>query len=230
MHPADAIATGAVDALDRAYGDLRTIVSALDEQTSWLPTRCAGWAARDLVAHHLADAQRALVAFGTPADGPADGPADKDAATYWLDSPGAPDADSRGIRALRTMASAWTLDHLIGTYAETTAAAVTLARRTPPGGLVATQGHVLRVADLVATLVVEAAVHHLDLVVELDRPGPAAEPLALTRRTLDTLLGRPTPAEWDDAEWVLTATGRRAADAGQRAELGDDLARLPLLR
>jgi hypothetical protein len=216
----------ALQALDRAYGDLRAIVTSLDEPASWLPTRCAGWAVRDLVAHHLGDAQRALVALGTPADGPAD----RDAATYWLDSPGAPDAESRGIRALRTMASAWKLDHLTATYAETTAAAVTLARRTPSEYLVATQGHVLRLDDLVATLVVEATVHHLDLVVDLHRPAPAAEPLALTRRTLDTLLGRPTPPGWDDAEWVLTATGRRGADVEQRAELGADLARLPLLR
>lgn len=215
-----------VEVLRQAYTDLRTVVTSLDESTSWIPTRCAGWAVRDLVTHHLGDAHRALVALATPADAPAD----RDATTYWLDSPGAPDADSRGIRALRTMASAWKLDYLIATYAETTAAAVTLAGRTPADALISTQGHVLRAEDLVRTLVVEATIHHLDLVVGLDRPGPATGPLALTRQTLDALLGRPTPGDWEDAEWVLTASGRRRPDPARVAELGADAARLPLLR
>ena len=46
-------------------------------------------------------------------------------------------------------------------------------------------------ADLLSTLTVEAAVHHLDLVLRLDRPGPAAGPLAEVRRVLEGLLGRP---------------------------------------
>jgi hypothetical protein len=51
-------------------------------------------------------------------------PADKDAATYWPDSPGAPDPDSPGIRATRTMASQWRLDYLTATYSEMAAAVV----------------------------------------------------------------------------------------------------------
>ena len=39
------------------------------------------------------------------------------------------------------------------------------AHRADPAALVATQGHVLTVRDLAQTLVVEAALHHLDLVV-----------------------------------------------------------------
>ena len=35
-----------------------------------------------------------------------------------------------------------------------------------------TQGHVLRVGDLLATLAVKAAIHHLDMIVELDRSVP----------------------------------------------------------
>ena len=49
------------------------------------------------------------------------------------------------------------------------------AGRADPDGLVGTQGRVLTVADFLSTLTVEAAVHHLDLVVRLDRPGPAAD-------------------------------------------------------
>jgi hypothetical protein len=215
-----------LDALDAVYADLRDLALSLDERRSWLPTGCAGWAVRDLIQHLLADAQRALVALATPAAGPAD----KDAATYWIDAPGAPDAESRGIRGTRTMASQWRLEYLTGTYAETTRAVVTLARRTSPGDLVATQGHVLRVDDLLTTLVVEAVIHHLDLSVELDHAGPRPEPLAIVRATLDRLLGRPTPPAWPDVDWIRCATGRTTLPDGFRAALGPAADRLPLLR
>jgi len=54
------------------------------------------------------------------------------------------------------MASQWRLEYLTATFAETTTAVVTLAGRAIPEDLVVTQGHVLSVGDLLATLVVEA--------------------------------------------------------------------------
>jgi hypothetical protein len=214
-----------IDALAVAYGDLGTIADSLDEPASWLQTGCAGWAVRDLIFHLLGDAQRALVALGTPASVPAD----RDAVSYWTDSPGREDPDSRNLRGTRTMASAWRLDFLTATYVESTRAVLTIAARLPPDDLIATQGHVLSVRDLVATLVVEAAVHHLDLVINLDRPGPAPLPLSLVRSTLDGLLGHPAPGAWDDVSWALLGTGRRAATETERRELGTDAVRLPLL-
>jgi uncharacterized protein (TIGR03083 family) len=213
------------DALRRAYGDLAHVADGLDETASWQPTRCAGWAVRDLVFHLLGDAQRALVALASPAAGPAN----RDAVTYWLDAPGRDDPESRGLRATRTMASAWRLDHLIATYRETTQAVVELGGRVPPGALVATQGHTLRARDLLATLTVEAAIHHLDLVAHLGRPGPAPGPLLLVRRTLDGLLGCPVPFPWDDETWALVGTGRRPLTETERLALGSHADRLPLL-
>jgi hypothetical protein len=58
---------------------------------------------------------------------------------------------------------------------------------------IATQGHVLRAQDLLVTLIVEAGVHHLDLIGSLGRPGPSATTLAYVRRTLDGLLGHACP-------------------------------------
>jgi hypothetical protein len=107
---------------------------------------------------------------------------------------------------------------------------LTLAGRAAPDDLVATQGHVLRVDDLLATLVVEATTHHLDMVIDLDHPGPRAEPLALTRGTLDGLVGRSTPGAWRDQQWLLAAPGRGALTDAQIAFLGSDIDRLPLLR
>ena len=179
--------------------------------------------------HLLSDAQRALVALATPAAAPAD----RDRVSYWTDAPGSPDQpddpDSRGLRATRTMASAWRLPGLVEAYIETARAVVVLAGRTDVDGLVATQGHVLRVGDLLHTLVVEAGLHHLDLVVSLDRPGPSPSVLAAVRATLDARLGRPSPAQWDDATWARLATGRAELDAVASAWLDDDAARLPLI-
>src|SRR5262249_43577805 len=89
-------------------------------------------------------------------------------------------------------------------------------RRDPPGGSCARgargrrraggdPGPVLTVDDLLSTLAVEAAVHHLDLVAFSDGPSPGAQSLTLVRETLDGLLGRPAPREWDDARYALTA-------------------------
>jgi len=208
-----------LDALRIAYGDLAALAVSLDEDASWRPTACAGWAVRDLVHHLLGDAQRALVALATPSSGPVD----RDSTTYWLDSPGAPDADSRGIRAVRSMASQWRLEYLTATFAETTTAVVTLAGRAVPEDLVVTQGHVLSVGDLLATLVVEATIHHLDMTVDVDSAGPHPEPVAITRDTVDGLLGRSTPESWNKEQWVRAATGRDELLEEQRSYLGLDV-------
>ena len=214
-----------LDVLDAAYGDLSGLILDLDEAESWERTRCRGWVARDLVLHLLGDAQRALVALATPGDAAAD----RDAVTYWVDAPGAPDPEFRGVRALRSMASQSSLGYLRSTYAETTTAVRALARRTALDATVPTQGHVVRVDALLTTLVVEAAIHHLDLIVDLERPGPAPAALAVVRATLDGLLSRPAPSQWADEEWALVATGRVAPTPAHRAALGADLSRLPLL-
>jgi hypothetical protein len=211
-------------ALRIAYSDLATIATSLDEEDTWRPTRCLGWVVRDLLLHLLGDAQRALVALATPAAGPAD----RDALTYWMGGDFASD-EFHELRGLRTIAGAWELDKLVDTFVETTRAVVTLAGRTAPDALVTTQGHVLRTDDLLVTLAVEAAVHHLDLVVDLNRPGPRAEPLAMVRHTLDGLLGYPVPAEWPDERWALLGTGRVAPGGGERRALGAAATRLPLL-
>jgi len=134
----------------------------------------------------------------------------------------------RGDR--RYPASQWRLEYLTATFAETTTAVVTLAGRALPEELVATQGHVLSVGDLFATLVVEATIHHLDMTVDLDSAGPHPEPVAITRDTVDGLLGRSTPEAWNNEQWVRAATGRAELLVEQRSYLGSDVKRLPLLR
>jgi len=212
----------AVAALRVAYSDLSTIAASLSEEDSWRPTRCPGWTVRDLLLHVLDDARRGLVALATPAAGPPD----RDAVSYWHPAPPGPGPD---LRAQRIIASTWGLPALARAFGDTARAAVTLAGRTHPDALVATWDRVLRAEDLVDTLVVEAAVHHLDLVADLRRPVPRAEPLAVVRRVLDGLLGRPAPRCWPDDRWALLGTGRVPPGGGERRELGSDVSRLPLL-
>ena len=212
--------------LRTAYGELCTLADGLTETASWQSSGCVGWSVRDLLLHHLSDAQRALVALATASP---DGHCDRDAVTYWTDAPGRSDPESRDLRATRTIASAYRLDVLQTLYRETLQAVVALSSRVAPSAVAPTQGHTLRVDDLLATLVTEAAVHHLDLVAHLAAPGPSAGPLAVVRRTLDGLLGRSTPTDWDDTTWALVGTGRRSLGASERAVLGADVDRLPLL-
>lgn len=76
---------------------------------------------------------------------------------------------------------------------------------------------------------VEATVHHLDLVANLDgRPRPAPEAVAVTTATLDGLLAAPRPPHWDDLAYVRKTTGRAALTDDDRAALGDAAGRLPL--
>lgn len=216
----------AADALRAAYDAFTAVVADVGERESWQPTGCTGWAVRDLVFHCVADAQRCLVALHTPAPGPAD----RDAVTYWQgwqpDTAGA----ANGRRWVRVSAGMF-LDfgQLRELYVETAGAAVHAAAAADPGGLVATQGHVLTAADLALTLSIEATVHHLDLVTDLPgAPGPSAAGLAATRTSLDGLLGHPVPVDWTDAQYARAATGRAPLTSSERGLLGPDAERLPL--
>lgn len=215
-----------VRVLRESYEALMAVVEPLEDEESWVPTACTGWAARDLVFHCLGDAQRALVALHTPASGPAD----RDAVTYWRDWAPDPVGAANGRRWSRVGASMFLcFRQLRALYLETAAAAVRAAVATDPELRVATQGHVLTAADLMTTLAVEASIHHLDLVPHLpDAPGPSATGLAAVRTTLDGLLGRPVPLDWTDEHYARAATGRAPLTETERRSLGPDADRLPL--
>lgn len=160
------------------------------------------------------------VALNTPASRPAD----VDAVTYWRAWQPSTSGAEAGRRGTRSMASAWsTVAPILDLYLETACAVLAAAREGPAADLVATQGHVLTVADLCSTLAVEATVHHLDL-----RLGePSVLGLAEARRVLDGLLRRPAPIA-DDTRYILVGTGREVPSDDERALLGADLDRLPL--
>lgn len=214
----------AVALLRAAYAPLIEFAEALDEEQGWRPTQLPGWTVRDLIYHLACDAQRALVALATPADGPAD----TDEVSYWSEwQPGTAGADA-GRRGIRIMASAWTsVRGPAGLHAETARAVLTAAARADLDQVVRTQGRQLRVRALLHTLAVEAAVHHLDLDPVIAGP-PAADVLAAVRDVLDGLLGTRLPVDWTDARYARAGTGREPLTGDDRTRLGPLADRFPL--
>jgi hypothetical protein len=219
--------------LEAAYGQLTEVARGLTDATALLPTRCAGWVVSDVLYHQLLDARRALVTFASPSSAAPD----NDAVSYWRPfsagsgSSAAPGTDgpARHARQVRIIASAYAPGQLAAEWQETAVAAVRAAR-TCPFPAVATQGHTLRTEDFISTLIVEAVIHFLDLIVALPAV-PAADPagLATVRQVLEGLAGAPLPDSWDDTTCALKGTGRVEVTASERSELGPLAAKLPLL-
>jgi hypothetical protein len=217
--------------LDGAYVQVSDVVAAdMDLATFLRPSRCAGWAVGDVLYHQLLDARRALRTFASPATGIPD----RDDVSYWRpfsakgEIPPGSLAAAEHARHVRIAASAYSAAELTWEWTET-AEAARRAARTCPHELVTTQGHTLRTADFMGTLAVEAAVHYLDLTVEI----PAAAPpdpisLGLVRRVLDGLLGQSRPSGWNDLTYVLKGTGRLALSETDRTQLGTAASKFPL--
>ena len=220
------------DALQAVYQNVTAVADGLGDADLMRPSRCAGWAVGDVLYHQLLDARRALRTFASPSAEPPD----VDDVGYWRayapqhgeqEGLGSPEAAAHA-RHVRIVAAAYPPGTLAWEWRETAAAACRAARACPHRA-VTTQGHVLATADFTATLVVEAAVHYLDLTVGLPAaPPPDAASLALVRRVLDGLLGTPMPGGWDDRTYALKGTGREDVTADDRAVIGALADRLPL--
>jgi hypothetical protein len=225
----------ALGALDAAYQKVTAVTTALGEADLMRPTRCAGWAVTDVLYHQLLDARRALRTFASPSDAPVD----RDDVSYWRayapagayapDGNGAAaDESAAHARYVRIAASAYPPGTLAWEWSETAAAACRAARACGHQA-VTTQGHVLTVTSFAATLAVEAAVHYLDMTVDLPgAPAPDPASLALVRRVLAGLLGAPLPGSWDDVTAVLKGTGREALTGEDRRALGPSAGKFPL--
>ncbi|HAW11381.1 MAG TPA: hypothetical protein DCX12_10065 [Chloroflexi bacterium] len=243
--------TATLQALGESYRAVTAAVRTLPDAAFERPTRCWGWTVRDVLFHLLLDPQRALVAFATPTTEAAT----TDLVAYWRPyQPGTEGAERHAEFVRRAASADARAATLVEEWEETSeaalraAAAAVMAGRAehqvtpratrrrgreasaPASGRVRTQGLVIAIPDLLATLTVEAVLHHLDLTVNLDSPPPAPPAaLEVVRVTLDGLLGSPLPVAWDAETYALKATGRVALDGGELDRLGPLGARLPLL-
>jgi len=219
-----ALPKGLASTLGRAYGRLTETVQGLGTADFARETRCPGMPVGPLLVHLLYDAQRALIAFASPAVVEPN----RDFVSYWRDFPPGAPGDTSFVQGVA--ASYRKPGVLVQHWRELSEAAVRAAGRAE--GRVETQGHVLEVRDFIATLVVEATVHHLDLTLNLpEAPEPDSEALRVTARTLDGLFG---PEAWDVIQWdttayVLKGTGRLPLDEADLDMLGPHADRLPLL-
>jgi transcriptional antiterminator Rof (Rho-off) len=215
-----------LEALVAEYGALDTLITALDYDQLMLSSGCRGWSNADLVFHLLLDAQRAIVTFNSPAKGPAD----CDFVNYWERFQASDESSQSHARFVRTSTAAHSdPKKLCARWHETARAAIHSAIAADDIEYVTTQGLVLRTSDFMATLVVEACVHHLDLqtkVEEGQQPQPSAR--SITRRTLEGLLGQELPTNWDDITLILKTTGRQSLSNEDQAVLGEATRRLPL--
>ncbi len=223
-------------ALTETYAAVTATVSALTDAEWTQATRCEGWCVGDVLYHLLLDPRRTLVAFASPTAQAAT----TDLVEYWRRYRPGREGAARHAEYVRRAAAAYPDHlHLVEEWEETSAAALRAAAAAIASGAdesggvnarVRTQGLVIAVPDLLATLTVEAALHLLDLTVHLPHPHPVP-PTALdtVRLTLNGLLGTPLPRGWDPLTGALKGTGRAPLDAGDGAQLGPLADRFPLL-
>lgn len=215
----------AIAGLSAEYGAVSDLVRSLDTDELLIPSGCKGWNNADLLFHMLLDAQRALVALNSPAEGPAD----KNYVTYWQGFQASDEGARAHARFVRLCAAAHSDARGIAVrWVETAEAAVTNARGASDLEFLTTQGHVLQAADFIATLVTEATVHHLDLLANLAGREPAKEAMMLTTLTMEGLIGAPMPTGWDDIAFVRKTTGRQELTRVDREGLGDAAAKIPV--
>jgi hypothetical protein len=214
------------DAFVAAYTVLDELAASLTDEQLLAASRCRGWSVCDVLCHLDFGNQEILVGFASPTDRPAD----TDLAAYWRAccAPGEPDLGH--ARFTRLVASAYARPSGVVRHLHlTTGAVLRLARAADADRRLEFQGHVVTMEVFLALWAVEAAVHHLDVTLELpDAPPPVPASLQVTRETLDALLGEPVPLGWDDQTYALKGTGRLALTGEEARALGPLSERFPL--
>jgi Mycothiol maleylpyruvate isomerase N-terminal domain len=212
--------------LTSAYGALSRFSAGLEDADFLTASRCDGWSVGDVLFHLLLDAQRALIAFATPAHEPAD----VDFVSYWAPyKPGGRDALSHA-RFVRVSAAAYSSTAALVRHWQDTSEAALRAAGASTAERIGTQGHVLDVPDFMATLATEATIHLLDMTHPFaEAPPPDRSALELVSRTLDGLLGVSPRVGWDEITYALKGTGRLALTAPEQRALGPNAERFPLL-
>ncbi|MDQ0383562.1 maleylpyruvate isomerase N-terminal domain-containing protein [Streptomyces mutabilis] len=213
-----------MDLFSSSWSALLDAVAGLRDEDFARPSGCAGWLVRDLVCHLVIDAQDVLITLATPATGEPT----RDEVTYWnvVDAPTGDDPlDALIVRLAAAYREPWLLKFHLDDVGSAAGRAAGLAA---PEARVSTRDEVLTAGDYLRAYVLEWTLHHLDLVAHLpDVPGPSAEGLARSRRTLERIAGTAFPPSFTDRDALLVGTGRRAPTEAERAALGEKAARLP---
>ena len=201
-------------------------LSALDEASFALPTRCPPWNVKELAGHLWRGLDRLASYLAEP---PADAAA-HDAVSYFRYDAAA-EAPEIVTRSAEVAARFDTGADLARSFSEHWRACVDAARAADPARLLRTRVSAgIRLDEFCATRVLEVAVHGLDLARALDlEPWITPAGADVTAAILRSLLDGDPPAHWDAVTFIETGTGRRATDGRDLEVMGPAAARFPLL-
>jgi uncharacterized protein (TIGR03083 family) len=189
-------------------GEVEATMALLDglQDAAWRqPTRLPGWDVLTLVAHIVGSLQ----VIDTYAATPIDEPPAITRTTYYRFDPAevSPGVDARA----RAAAQGQTPETMRAALRAATTAAFDRLRATRETTIIPTRRGSMRCDDFLATRVVEAVIHGLDLRAAIGAP-PTPTPAALRSAAafLDAMLDGSRPPDLaDDVAFVEVATGRR---------------------
>ncbi|MBN6057186.1 maleylpyruvate isomerase N-terminal domain-containing protein, partial [Nonomuraea sp. RK-328] len=210
---------------------LSAVLQELEPQDLQLPTNCPPWDLQELVVHiaasiSLSDAGFPDAAPQTPLVSAADyyRRPERDTQAYRQSNVDRTQELTRRILA-STSAARW--------FDQISHDSITRLSQENLDRIVLISGRgAMKLADWVITRVVSVAAHGLDVALTV-KQAPWTSPAALhvVRPVFTTLLGAEIPAalNWDDQTLLAAATGRRALTGDERALLGPQGERFPLL-
>ena len=225
-------------ALLAQLGELAALVDGLSDDDFGRPTRCPGWSVAELVAHCEGILLRLV---GENAE-PYDGEPQTDRVGYYRYDPDGPREGEDPDRTFSEVIRDRVIDEVAGrtgrelraALEHAVAGAVDGIAVLPADRVILRSGHPpMTYGEFVASRNVEIGVHTMDIAQAVGRPEEVAPAsAAVITGILDALLGATPPDSlgWDAPTYILAATGRRALDAAERAELGPLADRFPLLR
>lgn len=202
-----------------SWSALRRAVAHCSEGALAAPSGCRGWRNVDLVQHLAAQAQELLIALATPAETAPTA----DALSWWTPAPPLPDGRCEQDALLRRLSDVHDGPAPVAaSFERLAAAAERAAQLSHPDLPVTARERTLTVRDLLGALVLEATLHHLDLVAHLpSAQQPPDDGLAASRKMVERRLRIQLPPQWADADALRLATGRRAPTPAERTALDD---------
>ncbi len=204
--------------------DLRAITAGLNDTDLTKSTACAGWRVADLITHLRLGMDGILQGLVSATDKPTD----RDAISYWSAFPSTGSAGFSEVRWIWAQSASYKNASGLQSHFEDSAAAAQAACAQSRNGRITFQSHVMMIDDFLSMWITEFAVHHFDLIYDLDdRPTPSEEVVRFLVATLQTLTGVTDLDRWDELSFIRKATGREALNSDDLEKLGEKKRRFP---
>jgi uncharacterized protein (TIGR03083 family) len=204
--------------------DLRAITAGLSDTDLAKSTSCTGWRVADLITHLRLGMDEILQGLSSATDKPTD----RDAISYWRDWPPTGPASFSDVRWIWAQSASYATASGLRDHFEVSAAAAQAACAQSSSGPISFQSHVMMIDDFLSMWIVEFAVHHFDLVRDIENQrAPSEEVIDLLIATLQTLTGVNDLNGWDELTFIRKATGRETLNRDDLEKLGDKKRRFP---